>query len=237
MPDHVVIRLTLRHDYYLPDLPPLRLLAPVGLVVRRIGERLVVIARDGADLPERVTLTLLAQSPDLCRVTQGYDWHRVPVLKLAEGEDQVRFGTRPEDGDEARRMGDWRVVLLDVALAADPPRDIEVHFSAVAAYWAYWLTGRGLRDDIRIVDPHDAAQFDDLGPATLPDGREARVIRSAEPLALRARPTERFALQYEGQFGPVMLVPVLPAAGVNTRKLTGDGADDRLQADIYVTLS
>ena len=237
MPDRPLITLTLTHGYHHPAEPPVRLAIPRGMAVRRVGGRHAVILPDRQDPPDQVSLTLMWESVDFCMITKGYDWGAVPVLDVQAGLDDLTFGGEPPRSTEMRGPGDRRIAQLDIAITDGAARDIHLGFDAVAPLWTYHLTGRGLRDDVQIVDTGNAVRFDDLGVQPLPSGAPARVLRSTEPLALRARPTQRFALQYEGRFGPVVLVPVLPAAGAKTRPIVEDGAAGRLQSDIYVTLS
>lgn len=237
MPDRPLIRLTVAHAYHQPAEPPVQVLAAGGTVVRRLGTQFAVILPDRQDVPERVSLALLWQDLDFGFITEGYDWSAVPVLEAPPGRDQLTFGEAPVLRHEPRGPGDRRILQLEIGIGPDQPRDIRLDFEAVAAYWVYHLTGRGLRDDFRIVDAGETVRFDDLGPETLPNGAPARALRSTAPLPLRARPSQRFTLQYEGQFGPVVLVPTLPAAGVRLRPLADDQTTGAQQADIYVTLS
>ena len=237
MADLPLIRLTLAHDYYDPAPPPLRLQVPGDMAIRHLGGGPAVILPDRHDMPATVSVTVMWESLDFCTVTQGYDWAGVPVLAMPPDHERLTFGDHPILRTERRRPGDRRVLQLDIATGDGAPRDIRIDFTALAPHWTYHLTGRGLRNDMQIVDPANEIRFDDLGAETLPNGASARVLRSAQPMALRARPSRRFALQYEGRFGPVVLVPVLPAAGAKTRPITEGDAAGRLQADIYVTLS
>ncbi|MFV0299868.1 MAG: hypothetical protein ACK5IP_03125 [Paracoccus sp. (in: a-proteobacteria)] len=237
MSPRLLIRLRLVHGYDDPGHPALRVVAPSGVMLRQLGGEVEVFLSERQEMPAQVSLSLLWQSVEFCLVTEGYDWSGVPVLVVGADRDRLVFGTDPVLQTLPRGRGDRRVLQLDIAVTEGARRDIRLDFEAVATHWAYHLTGRGLRDDIRIVDRGNRVRFDDLGVETLPDGTPARVLRSAEPLALCARPPQRFALQYEGQFGPVVLVPALPAAGVNIRPLADGGGDGRLQSDIYVTLS
>lgn len=237
MADLPLIRLTFAHDYYDPAPAPLRLQVAHGMAIRHLGGGPAVILPDRHDMPAMVSVTVLWEALDFCTVTQGYDWAAVPVLAVPPDQDLLAFGDQTALRTERRGPGDRRVLQMDIAIRDGAPRDIRVGFTALAPHWTYHLTGRGLRDDMQIVDPGNEIHFDDLGAETLPNGVPARVLRSAQPMALRARPSRRFALQYEGRFGPVVLVPVLPAAGVKTRPIAEGDAAGRLQADIYVTLS
>lgn len=237
MADCPLIRLTVAHAYHHPAEPPVQAMVAGGLVLRRLGTQFAVILPDRQDVPETVSLALLWTDIDFASVTDGYDWSAVPVLEAPPDRDQLTFGGAPALRHESRLPGDRRILQLDVAIHDGQPRDIRLDFEAVAAYWVYHLTGRGLRDNLRIVDSGDEIRFDDLGPEVLPNGSAARALRSAVPLRLRARPPQHFTLEYEGQFGPVVLIPTLPAAGVRLRPLADGRATGAQQADIYVTLS
>lgn len=237
MVDRTLIRLQLAHDFYAPAPPPVQAAAPAGLVIRSRAGHVTVIAPDRFDAPARINLDLLWDSLDFCMITDAYEWSRVPVLEVPADVDQVPFGRYPVSRSIPRGLSDRRVVRLEIAVTPDTARDIQLGFGAVAAHWTYHLLGGGLRDDLEVVDMSGQTRFDDLGFEILPDGARARVLRSTEPLALHTRPTQRFALQYQGQFGPVVLVPALPTASANIRPVADDRDGGRFQADIYVTLN
>lgn len=237
MPDRALIGLTLNHGYYQSGDPGVQVVVPRGMVLRRNGARYAAILPDGDGAPDSVTLTLLWQDVHFGFITSGYEWSAVPVLQVAADQNHVTFGSAPALRQEPRRPGDRRILQMDIEVADGQPREIRLDFETVAAYWTYHVIGRGLRDDLQIVDPDEAVTFDDLGSGTLPNGAPVRVLRSSVPLPVLARPQQHFTLQYEGQFGPVVVIPNLPAAGMKLRPLVGEKTGDALQADIYVTLS
>lgn len=236
MPDRAVAKLTLAHDYDPFSPPAVRVIASANTAIRRRGASILLIVENQHDNSGTVGLTLLSETVDFCLITKGYDWVAVPVLAFPAGTDRLLFDAAQVLRTDPRRIGDRRIAQLEIAVEQGATRDIRLDFEAISAHWTYHLTGRGLRDDLEIVDADDTVGFDDLGARTLPDGTTARVIRSTVPLALRARPLQRFVLQHDGRFGPTVLIPALPAAGTKIRPITEDGAPGRLQSDIYVTL-
>ncbi len=237
MADGPLIRLVMAHDFYAPAPPPVQVVVTSGAMVWQRPGRVMLFARDRDDIPARIGLDLLWESLDFSMITEGYDWSRVPVLELPAGSDDLSFASSPVSRCEPRGLADRRIARLEIAVTPKVTRDIRLGFRAVAAHWAYHLLGSGLRDDLEVIDSDGQTRFDDLGPEILPDGTRTRVLRSVEPLALRARPEQRFTLQYRGQFGPVVLVPALPAASTNIRPVADDRDGGRFQADIYVTLN
>lgn len=237
MADRVLIRLRMTHDYDMAVCPAFRLAAPAGLLVRRIGADALVMLPDRQDLPASVSLSVIWKNSDIISVTKGYDWNFIPVMKVPIGAFRVRFGDDPVDETVPRLPSDRRIVQLDVELGQDFPREIDLNFAALSSHWAYHLTGPGMRDDLRIVDAEGVVQFDDLGRQVLAGGTPARVLRSALPLPLRARPAQRFALQHDDRSGPRVLIPALPAAGLQIRPLAQTDGATGFQSDIYVTLS
>ena len=245
-----ILRLTLAHDYYDDALPPIAAaptepagFARAGLLLRQSGGVVTVIAEEGAARPEALQLTLLAASPDLFAVTEGADWRAVPHVTLGPQAEDYRFaallptgfaGLAPPPGEPQDRAR--LLARLTIALPAEGARDVSLAFDAVAALWAYHLTGARSDGDLQIVDALGAVAFDDLGLHPLPGGTRAKVLRSAAPVPARARPSQRFALQRPSPFGPETLIPVLPAAGIQFKPVTEPGAAARLQSDIYVTL-
>jgi hypothetical protein len=157
-------------------------------------------------------------------------------LDMPEGSDALGYGpARPIAGKSPSPMA--RLARLRVALSDDAARTVTLRFEAVEALWAYHVTGNGNRDGLHVVDPAERITFSHQGTRALPDGREAQIIRSDQPLPARARPTQRFMLQRASAFGPETLIPVLPAAGMMFKPIPEEeGAAARLQSDIYVTL-
>ncbi|GFE50682.1 hypothetical protein So717_24350 [Roseobacter cerasinus] len=239
------LRLEVQHAFFDEAVPPLEMRPsdPRGfdaarLLLRQRG-RFVHVLQDDAveDQPSEIALTLLATAHDLFAVTKGAVWGAVVHLTAGLDQEALAFDeagpAQPTD-----TAGRFLPVLatLDIALPSEGRRDLLLRCDAVAAHWAYHLIGAGQIDALEVVDSAGAVAFEDLGEQDLPNGQAARVIRSIQALAARARPPERFALQKAGPFGPETLVPVLPAAAIDFKPIPDTGAPPRLQSDIFVTL-
>jgi len=237
-----ILTLTLSHAYYGGGRPPVSVVPEgargfdrAGLLMRRIGGRSVVLADNAQERPEALALVLEAETPEVLAVTRGADWTRMPRFAFGLGQDDVVYDEVPVAAEAARGMS-RRLAVLDVALPEAGAREITLRFGAVGALWAYVVLGAERDAALEVVDPAGAIAFEDLGARDLPDGTPARVLRSAAPIEARARPTEKFALQRPGPFGPETVISVLPAAGTGFRPSDEPGDGARLQSDIYVTL-
>jgi hypothetical protein len=242
---HYVQRLTvlLEHSYYGDAPVPLELVPAdprgferCGFLLRRQGNRVMVVGEISDPVPNYVEFDILAATTDLHLVTRYAAWTSMLYLDMPNGTDAVGYGpARPSPRKSQSPMA--RLARLRVALSDDEARAVTLRFEAVEALWAYHLTGNGNRDGLNIVDPAERITFSPQGTRSLPDGREAQVIRSDQPLPARARPTQKFMLQRASAFGPETLIPVLPAAGMMFKPIPEEeGAPARLQSDIYVTL-
>ena len=240
-----ILRLRLRHAYFGSDVPPLsvaprdtRAFDRAGCLLRQRGAVVHVLAEEAAARPDAVQLVVTAQSDQVLQVTRGVVWGAaVPITAPLDAEE---VGL-PEDGapgppDTPPRSLGAQICDLDIPLPGSGRRDLTLSLEAVQAHWAYHLVGLRDLDGLEVIDSLGDMRFEDLGLQDLPDGRPARVIRSAEAVAARARPGERFALQKSGAFGPETLVSVLPAAGPPFKPIPEAGAPQRLQSDIFVTL-
>lgn len=236
-----ILTLDLSHDYYGSDDLPLEVVpsdapafAKAGLLLRQLKNRVQVLSGDPDADPVRVVLDVLATSPDAFRVTKGADWDNVVMFDHVD--DAFEF-----DADLAAaripQMPAKRLARLSFDLVAGQPRNCTVHFDTVESLWAYHVTGGQNADELEVVDTKSLTTFSAMGAVTLPDGRQAFVIRSDDPLPARARPDQKFALQRPSAFGPEILVPVLPAAGISFKPIAQKpGSAARLQSDIYVSL-
>lgn len=239
-----ILRLEVQHAFFGEAVPPLearpsdpREFDQAGHMLRQRG-RIVHVLRDEAmdDPAEAVSLTLVATARDVFAVTKGADWGVVPHL-VAGLEHETLTLDQAATAQDTTADGRFLPILatLDLALPSEGRRDVLLRFEAVVSHWAYHLIGASGTDQLEVIDSAGAVAFEDLGLQNLPNGQAARVIRSTQALAARARPPERFALRKAGPFGPETLVPVLPAAADFT-PIPDTGAPPRLQSDIFVTL-
>ena len=240
-----ILRLTLTHDYYGNDAAPIGVMPTDpqafdrdGLLLRHVGRKVTIIADMDQPRPACVSLSLIAQSPDIFALTEGADWKSIPHLRIPLGAKQVEFATLPVKEIEPQTRSRY-LARLEIDVPSDNEsdvRDIELEFQAVAALWAYYLTGKRADGALQVIDTKGEFGFDNLGAQPLPNGTTAQVLRSDRPVPVRARPNHQFALQQPGPFGPKTLIPVLPAAGVQFKTVTDPDAAARLQSDIFVTL-
>lgn len=236
-----VLTLTLSHDYYGSAAMPLRVVPTdasafkkTGLLLRNNSIGTVVLADDADTVPEVLALDVLVSSPEGFVVTKGADWGNILVFDVAteifEFDPAQAQAILPQSSAKC-------LARLNIAIYEDQARSCHLHFSTVEALWAYHVTGAQSSDDLEVVDPKAQTTFSSQGAVTLPDGRQALVIRSDDPLPAQARPDQKFALQRPSAFGPETLVPVLPAAGISFKPIDQQpGVAARLQSDIYVSL-
>lgn len=237
------LAVTLEHEYYGTSPVPLRLLPAdpfafdhQGFLLRRQGNRFLVIGESSDPLPERLIFDVIATDAEVFSVTRYAEWGQVLQLAVATDTDEMAFGPAiAARGAMRNRME--RIAQVSIDMTDDDTRAVTLRFEAVEALWAYHVTGPGSRDDLLVVDPSKRVSFQSQGRRRLPDGSEAQVIRSDLALPARARPSQKFMLQRPSAFGPETLIPVLPAAGKMFKPIPEEeGATSRLQSDIYVTL-
>lgn len=247
MSHHIALTLQIAHEYWGDENVPLEIVphdpkhfSRLGLLAKRSPARLDVIA-ETADLttPQTLIFDVIARDQTLLAVTAGPDWATTPHIDLTHLSENADISLTDvlNDTDSARMPGD---PLLRVALKVpvDDTRLVTLHLSAVAALWAYHVTGSKVDDPLQIIDANNEFSFNDLGKTLLPDGTSARVLRSDAPIAMRYRSSNRFTLQVQQDppFDPITLIPVLPAAGVNLRPTTDPAAAASLQSDIFISL-
>lgn len=247
-----ILHLTVRHAYYGDSAVPVRI-APAdarsfardGLMMKADrGSAVVIGDPEAEDLPQTVALKLVAQTPDLFALTDGADARKARHLHVPQGQDDVRFADATPPKQTPKRSPDAPQVLsgefigLSIALPdpADWPRRVTLRCDTVSALWAYHVTGPRAGEPLEIVDTTGKARFDDLGTQFLPGGQTTRILRSREPIALRARSDVKFKLQVQGQFDPDTIIPRLPVGGARLKPITDPGAAARLQSDIFITL-
>ena len=241
----VLVELTIAHEYYAPNMPPVTLrpndasgFEKDGLLLRQQGMRGFVLAEDDATgLPAQIVIDLHIQSTDVIAVTDAGDWKHVPPVALPKGTDHATLDRpAPDPGMPAQTPGRWRLAQLIIDIDPAQHRKVQVTFKAVASHWAYHIIGPG-HDEVTIEDPEGRVSFDPLGVTTLPDGRPANVLRSSDALPARARPGQRFSLSKPGPFGPRTLIPVLPAPQPLFATVPDpDGTGALIQSDIYVSI-
>lgn len=244
---HHALDLTLTHGFWGDAPPPLRIVprdpagvARAGLIVKA-GHARLDVAAETALLTEPLTLELdvIATDPALGGITDGVDLATLPRVDLTgdTADASVALTDHLASNPLARVPGD-PLLQIDLALPATGLRRIALHCPAVAALWAYHITGTRGQGPLSVVDPDRQITFEDLGQTPLPDGQTARVLRSTVPLPVQYRSAARFALEerQDPPFDPITLIPVLPAAGVSLRPPSDPGAPHSLQSDIFVSL-
>ncbi|MBW4706660.1 hypothetical protein KX928_02560 [Roseobacter sp. YSTF-M11] len=240
-----ILRLTLAHAYFGNDVPPLTV-APAdtrdfdvaGCLLRQRGAVTIVLVDDAMEeRPAGITLTLGARTPQVIEVTEGAVWGAPISLSVPLDVDTVRLSDvdAPETPQDTLRL-EAVLATLQIAVPPEGQREVTLSLTAKESFWAYHLTGQTSLDGLEVIDSEGDVTFEDLGLADLPDGRPVRVIRSTRAVAARARPSQRFALQKAGPFGPETLIAVLPGAAPPFKPIQEAGAPMRLQSDIFVTL-
>ncbi|ABG33653.1 hypothetical protein CEP88_10255 [Roseobacter denitrificans] len=240
----VLAELTVEHEYYAPNMPPVTLrpndahsFDKDGLLLRQQGGRGFILAEeDTPELPAQVAIDLHAQSTDVITVTAGGNWDNVPQIDLTTGTDHATLDPLTQDALPAQTPGHLRLAQLNIGITPRLHRKLHVAFKAIASHWAYHVIGPG-HDDVMIEDPDGRVSFSPLGVRVLPDGRPANVLRSSDALPARARPGQRFSLSKPGPFGPRTLIPVLPAPQPLFATVPApDGTGALIQSDIYVSI-
>ena len=241
--ERLIVRMN--HSYYAPAPPPLTI-GPAdpdtfrrsSLLLRGSGAEFLLIEDGDAPSPvTRIVLDVICRTPEVISVTQGAGWRALPVIVLPLGRD---VGAPEQAGshlDAGLSRGEQRLARLAIELDPEGPRTVELRMRAQRSRWAYHVTGPG-HGDVLVEDTEGEVEFEDLGQVTLPNGVPAKVIRSRDPLPLRARAAQRFALTTPGPFGPKVIVPILPVAGPVSAAATGAGSTEPpvLQSDIYVSI-
>ena len=238
-----ILTLTLEHGFYGAADIPLQLRPTdaygfnrMGCMLRTTGNQTVIVANLNDQVPERVTLDVCAQTPEIFSVTKGSDWRNVPHFIIGSDVAEVLFDPDGTADVHPQRRSD-RLARLTLEITGAPDRAVTMKMKAVEALWAYFLCGSGVTDDLEVIDATGNISFTEQDPHFLPDGSKAQVWLSDRALPARARPDQKFALQRTSPFGPEPVIPVLPAAGITFKSLTQEaGGAARLQSDIYVSL-
>ncbi|WEF34300.1 hypothetical protein [Pseudoduganella chitinolytica] len=102
--------------------------------------------------------------------------------------------------------------------AAAPARRYTARFDAASSYWKYYVSGALAGRPLAIADLDGIVAFHADQEADLTPARRARVFVSDRPIALRARPGERFVLKELGPFGERVLIKRMPVAGTGLRQ-------------------
>ncbi len=240
----VLVELTMEHEYYAPNMPPVTLrpndarsFDKDGLLLRQQGTKGFVLAEDDATgLPPQIAIDLHIQSADVITVTAGGDWKQVPQIDLPMGTDHATLDPVRPEVMPTQTPGHWRLAQLIIDITPGVHRKAHVTFKAVSSHWAYHVIGPG-NDEVMIEDSEGRVSFAPLGVTTLPDGRPANVLRSSDALPARARPGQRFSLSKPGPFGPRTLIPVLPTPQPLFATVPApDGTGAIIQSDIYVSI-
>jgi len=114
------------------------------------------------------------------------------------------------------------------------PKHYVLRFAAREAVWKYWLIGDWRESEPQVVDPDGAATFLQAQEATLPDGRPALTIRSADPITIFRRSPYRFQLRGRAGSGERVLVKRLPVAGTGQLMREPGAPGGALVSEIYL---
>ncbi len=247
MTDYVErLRLTLRHDYWGDASPPLevapvdpRAFAAQDLLLRRDGDAVVILAPADAGLG-KVTVVVSGPDAQVPWLTKGVGLDGLQVQRLKPGQDSWTFGEghpakRPRNIGDQATLGLLEITFDDGDRAA---RHLTVRFESIDVHWAYQVTGGDTQKELEVVTADGAAPFEKPLADTLPTGQPVRIIRSKDPIPMRARPMQRFTLRQPGPFGPQTLIRVLPAPhphSINSSQSAGEPV--QFQADIFVSIA
>lgn len=223
-----LFRLEIRHDYFDHASPPIaaesdmktiRWVRAAGGVARSGPGSLEISAPPGASAvagPPSICVRLRAQDPRLAMLTTAAPGQLAAGVAVVDVAIGAALDIRPRD--VAPLVAGGRLTAEDVR---NPPlailkvlpgpgaadRAIHIRFNAASYPWEYCILGAADVDGLSVRDPDGAVVFGDLGVRDLPDGRAARVFRSATPIPCRSHPPQRFRLFA----GAGMLVPRLPS--------------------------
>ncbi|AVR97124.1 hypothetical protein [Pseudoduganella armeniaca] len=212
-----------------------RLMDGAGVLVRRSGADVVFLApaermhqlRREQDAAAQFVLLVHAHDPLFASYTQ-------PVLPAGQllvadsaqaGDDGVLpAGASPADAplcrlalDQAASQRRPALVLRIELDTAAPERRFVVRFEAGSSFWKYYVTGGLAARPLAIADLDGIVAFR-AGAADQERPAGALVFLSDRPIALRARPGERFVLKENGPFGERVLMKRMPVAGTGLRQ-------------------
>lgn len=203
----------------------------------------------GADLfalsdwtTEPVTVAIASNDPVVFDMTEKLDFESVARFHhdVTGEEDVVEFTLVSPNDMSRRQRGDQSIATISltglVNLRATPAK-INLSAQSVSAHWVYHVLGIAREAPVRIVDPAGLAEFQEIDGKELLDGRWARRWQSLEPITLKHRPPQRFALEQlrPAPQGPVSLVSVLPAASPPVQRAS-DGVDGSNHCHIFIQL-
>jgi hypothetical protein len=124
-----------------------------------------------------------------------------------------------------------RIVLT---LTPDLPARYEISFAARTTHWCYFLMSANLAElsAPAIIDTSNKIHFKGPQVVTLPDGSNASVFVSEEPVALAQRPLHTFQLVEAGGIGGLSrtIISALPSPDIQTISAAGIPGYDRTQA-------
>jgi len=109
------------------------------------------------------------------------------------------------------RLEDKEIPQLDESSKA-PFKNYYLKFQARETIWKYYLLGNLTKKKSYIVDLNNEMEFEDTGPASLPDNRTALTFRSKQKLPLREKSEYRFQLKDKDPNGGKVLIKRLPVA-------------------------
>lgn len=136
------------------------------------------------------------------------------------------------NGGPARRPA----VIVHIALSADgvagPPRAFVVRFDAASSYWKYYVRGALAARALAIADLDAAVAFRRVGDEA--EVGRAAVFLSDAPIALRARPGQRFQLRERAAFGDRILMKRMPVASAGLRQRAVVDGQAVLVSEIFI---
>lgn len=173
-------------------------------------------------------------------------FHTQGTARGDDGRWRLKADTLPLDAPEfdgvlsaqGRRVPPHFIVRLSLdAEALDVPRRYVCRLEARATVWKYCLFGELAEepDALQVVDLGQSLRFGPPVDERLPDGRPMLVVRSAEPITLQERSSQRFQLRRAGAAGAdKVLVKRLPVASPSQLNRETLGGVPTWVSEIYV---
>lgn len=163
-------------------------------------------------------------------------FHTEGAARGNDGRWSLKATTLPLDSPEfdevlspqGRRVPPHFVVSLSLdAEALEVPRRYVCRLEARATVWKYCLFGELAEepDALQVVDLGQSLRFSAPAVERLPDGRAMLAVRSAEPITLQERSSQRFQLRRAGAASAdkvlVKRLPVASPSQLNRETLGG----------------
>jgi hypothetical protein len=110
----------------------------------------------------------------------------------------------------------------------------QIELSPRATHWKYWLPAEWAPQQPQVVDAAGQVDFEPVAVAAFDNGRAALVTHSRQPIALAARPRQRFALHARAPLADPVLVKRLPVASAGQFGVETIAGVRSLVSEIYV---